>query len=178
MNIKNISIKNKLVSYKDTESNFVYKTSLKEFVPDLYARNLNPTYSAESGKWYYLQETFIQKAEDSIPLCSVGFFSNNKTKEQLEQLDKLVSSFLVELSKANEVQKTKSYSVALFNDSGGFLGCTEFIRKDSIKFKKHLFSYNDKCKLTLFQAFATKERLGLRNARIITTKEAEQLYNN
>ena len=178
MDIKNISIKNKLVSYKDTESNFEYKTSLKEFILGLYARNLNPIYLANAGKWYYLQETFIQKAEESIPLCSVGYFTKEKTEEQLKQLDKLVSLFIVELSKANKVPKTKSYSVALFNDSGGFLGCTEFIRKYSIKFKKHLFNYNDKCKLTFFQAFATKERLGLRNARIITTKEAAQLYNN
>ena len=176
MDIKSIKINKGKVTYKDTFSNYTYTSSIEHFAADLYARTLNPIFPAASGKWYYLQEVFIQQAKETIPLSSVGYYSNNKTKDQLEQLDKLKSLFLVKLSKANNIPKTKSYSVALFDEVGCFLGCTEFIRKDSVKINKHFLNYSDKCELTFFQAFATKERLGKRAAKILTIKEAAQFY--
>ena len=175
MNIKNIRISKNTVFYKDASCNYEYQKELKDFAANLYARNLNPIFSAEKGKWYYIQECFIKEASKLVSFDEIGFYNSNKTDKQKESINKLVTILFDCIARAGKIPRTKSCSVALF-DKGLFIGCIEFIKEGSTSFKKHFLTYSKKCELTFFQAFATKERLGAKDARIISKNEALKFY--
>lgn len=176
MDIKSIKIKGEEVFYKDTLCNYPYTTTISQFAADLFARTLSPAFSAASGKWYYIQEQLIKEASNLVSIDEIGYYNSNKTGKEKELINKLVTILFGCIDRACKIPKTKSYSVALFDSEKCFIGCVEFIRENSTKINKHFLNYSDKCELTFFQAFATKERLGKRDAKIITKEEAASLY--